>query len=159
MNYCLDLTEITETYLGHCHTSMMELFVKLINSFYSFNIVAKNSIIVVWQGSNYVFGQNPTNTDLLKTKNEKNRTTCEIYSQLTVRTRAVFIINFKQIWQLALVFLLLTLNEKIVAETLLNSDFETSVMVSSANRNLSKSIHHTKLSSTSASYFDLRNSR
>ena len=136
----------------------MELFVKLVNGFYSFTIAAKNSIIVVWQGSNYATGQNPTNTDLIKTKNEKNRT-CEIYSQLTIRTRAVFIINFKQIWQLALVFLLLTLNEKIVAETLLNSDFETSVMVSSANRNLSKSIHHTKLSSTSASYFDLRNSR
>ena len=66
----------------------------------------------------------PGNIDLLKsshrieTNNRNTRTTCEIYSKLTINTlernhwrrSGVFIVNFEHILHLVLGFLLLTLN-------------------------------------------------
>ena len=60
----------------------------------------------------------PAGNYLLKVKNRKAKTRCEIYSKLTIKTReprqwrcsGVFIVNFEHILLLVLVFLLLTLS-------------------------------------------------
>ena len=59
---------------------------------------------------------NPAITYLFKVNNRNTRTRCDIYSKLTIKTPErhqsrcfdVFIVNFKHISQLVLVFLLLT---------------------------------------------------
>ena len=62
---------------------------------------------------------NPVGIFLLKVSNRNTRTRCEICSKLTIKTPErrqwrrsnVFIVNFKYISQLVLVFLLLTLSK------------------------------------------------
>ena len=50
----------------------------------------------------------PTGIYLLKDSNRNTRTMCEIYQW---RRPGVFTVNFKQIWYIFLVFLLLTLSK------------------------------------------------
>ena len=63
----------------------------------------------------------PARIYLLKVNNRNTRTSCKIWSKLTIKTPEprrwrqwrqsdVFIVNFEHIWHLTLVFLLLTLN-------------------------------------------------
>ena len=69
----------------------------------------------------------PANICLFKINNRQTRKRCEIFSKLTVKTperrqrrrSGVFIVNFENILHLFLVFLLLTLNKKMLA----GSDF------------------------------------
>ena len=69
----------------------------------------------------------PAKICLFKINNRKTRKRCEIFSKLTVKTperrqrrrSGVFIVNFENILHLFLVFLLLTLNKKMLA----GSDF------------------------------------
>ena len=74
---------------------------------------------VDWE-SKYNF---PAGIYLLKVNNKNTRTRCEICSKLTIKTperrqwrrSGVFIVNFKRISHLVLVFLLLTLNMQLPA--------------------------------------------
>ena len=66
---------------------------------------------------------NPTNIYLFKLNNRNTRKRCEICSKLTIKTTArrpwrrsgVFIVNFKYIPHLFLLFLFLTLNKQMLA--------------------------------------------
>ena len=55
-------------------------------------------------------GLNPAGMHLLKVNNKNSRTRCEICSKLTIKTPGVFMVNFKHISHIVLVFPLLTLN-------------------------------------------------
>ena len=57
----------------------------------------------------------PANIYLFKVNNRNNRKRCEICSKLTIKTPGVFIVNFKHISHLFLLFLLLTLNKYMLA--------------------------------------------
>ena len=50
---------------------------------------------------------------LFRVNNRKIRRMCDICSKLTMKTPSVFIVNFEQIININLVFLLLTLNRYI----------------------------------------------
>ena len=71
----------------------------------------------------------PANICLLKFNNKNSRKMCEIFWKLTIKTTerrqwrcsGVFIVNFKHILHLFVVFLLLTLNKQILAEYNVNS--------------------------------------
>ena len=64
---------------------------------------------------NYVSGS-PTNICMFEFKNRNTRKQCEICSRLTIKTTDnVVIVNFDHISQLFLMFLLLTLNKKMLA--------------------------------------------
>ena len=54
---------------------------------------------------------NPTNNYLLKVNNRNARTTCEICSELKIKTLYNFIVNSEHISHLVLVFLSLTLSK------------------------------------------------
>ena len=64
------------------------------------------------------YGHNPAGIYLLKANNRHNRTKCEIYEKLTIKTSErrqwlrsyIFIVNFEHILHFVLVFLLVTLN-------------------------------------------------
>ena len=57
----------------------------------------------------------PANIYLFKVNNRNSRKRCEICSKLTIKTPGVFIVNFKHISHLFLLFLLLTLNKYMLA--------------------------------------------
>ena len=73
----------------------------------------------------------PANIYLLKFNNKNSRKMCEIFWKLTIKTTerrqwrcsGVFIVNFKHILHLFVVFLLLTLNKQILAEYNVNSSY------------------------------------
>ena len=44
-----------EVYLEPCHTSKMDRFAKIVNSYKPLTIFAKRSILDIWQGSEYIY--------------------------------------------------------------------------------------------------------
>ena len=72
----------------------------------------------VWLEVLYGVSQNPAGNYMFKVNNRNTRRRCEICLKLTIKTperrhwrrSGVFIVNFKHISHLLLVFLLLTLN-------------------------------------------------
>ena len=77
----------------------------------------------------------PAGIYLLKVNNKSTRTRCEICSKLTIKTlerrqwrhSGVFIVHFEHISYLVLVFLLLTLNRKLLAGATASKTSELSV--------------------------------
>ena len=73
----------------------------------------------------------PANIYLLKFNNKNSRKMCEIFWKLTIKTTqrrqwrcsGVFIVNFKHILHLFVMFLLLTLSKQILAEYNVNSSY------------------------------------
>ena len=55
--YCIYIVVlISEAYSEPCQTSMMKLFAKIVNGLKPVTIFGKNSILDIWQGSEYSFG-------------------------------------------------------------------------------------------------------
>ena len=80
--------------------------------FLGFLLLSLNKLML----AEYVLEQTfPTSIYLLKSNNKNTGTRCETCSKLTIKTPAVFIVNFEHISHLVLVFLLLTLSRQMLA--------------------------------------------
>ena len=83
-----------------------------------FCVISKNTFLYrtpLVTPSDVNWHNNPAGNYMFKVNNRKTRTICEICSELTIkipdwRRSGIFIVNFKHISHLVLVFLLLTLN-------------------------------------------------
>ena len=95
------------------------------NSTFHVEGIEEGSLITIYKQLNFLkfmkfeskrnLKLNLTGIYLLKVNKRNTRTRCEICSKLTIRRRSgAFIVNFEHISHLVLVFLLLTLNTKLL---------------------------------------------
>ena len=83
---------------------------RIVKLFQSFQVFCQGSVFYKVVFDMVKLNANPANIYLLKVNNRNTRRKCEICSKLTIKTPDAFIINFKHISHLFLVFILLTLN-------------------------------------------------
>ena len=92
-----------ETYSEPCQISKMQCFAKIVDGFYPLTIFLKHSFLDVWQGFEYASEKyisfpnkkknypTPADIYLLKVNKRNTRTSCEICSELKIKTPRVLL--------------------------------------------------------------------